>query len=135
MNLRMDGEGLSTVLESIGDGVIIADRERRVTFMNPAAGVMTGWRPEEAMGRPLHDVFVLAKDKTARNAKDPVAAAVERGVGESLGIHVPLTARNGTQLAICGSCAPLRDDKGSIHGIILLFRDSSGASKLLTHCG
>lgn len=130
MNLRMDGEGLSTVLESIGDGVIIADRERRVTFMNRAAGVMTGCRPEEALGRPLHDVFVLVKDKTARKTEDPVAAAVERGVGESLGIHVPLIAKDGTRLAICGTCAPMRDDKGNIHGASVVFRDSSECKQI-----
>jgi len=130
MNLRMDAEGFSMLLKNIAEGVIIADRGRHVTFMNPAAGALTGWQPEDAMGKPLHDVFILAKDKTAGQAEDPVAAAVEQGAAGSLGIHVPLIAKDGTQIAICGSCTPLRDDQEEVRGAILVFRDSTECKQI-----
>src|SRR4051794_5446931 len=54
---RLQRAELRVTLESIGDAVISADRTGRIAFINPEAARLTGWSAEEALGRPLPDVF------------------------------------------------------------------------------
>jgi CheY-like chemotaxis protein len=60
--LREREEWLSTVLRSIGDGVIAADTEGRVTFLNPLAERLTGRERSEVMGRPLAEILPFRLD-------------------------------------------------------------------------
>ncbi len=62
--LQGERERFRTTLESLADGVISADRDQRITFMNPTAEALTGWRCEEATGHLLTEVFVVKSEST-----------------------------------------------------------------------
>ena len=67
--LRESGEWLSTILASIADAVIATDTKGHVTLINPAAQTLTGWNKEEAIGKPVTDVFNIISEKTSKQVE------------------------------------------------------------------
>jgi PAS domain S-box-containing protein len=118
-------ERLRVTLASIGDAVIATDPEGRVTLLNPVARALTGWAPEEAAGRPLDAVFRIVNEHTRRPAENPVARALREGIVVGLANHTLLIARDGTERPIADSAAPIRDERGAIAGVVLVFRDAT----------
>lgn len=116
---------LRTTLASIGDGVISCDGEGRVVLMNPVAQELTGWTQEQASGKPLEEVFQIVQEKTRKTVENPVTKVkrMDRVVG--LANHTLLIRRDGVELHIADSGAPIRDEAGQIIGIVLVFRDVS----------
>jgi PAS domain S-box-containing protein len=91
--------------------------------MNPVAEALTGWKQEEAIGKPLKDVFKIINEKTGKQADDPVAKVLREGVIVGLANHTVLIAKDGTKRSVDDSGAPIIDDKGKIIGVVLVFRD------------
>ncbi len=123
--LREREEWLSTTLRSIGDAVLATDAKGRVTFLNPAAQSLTGWKQEEAAGRPLREVFNIVSEKTRRPVENPVTKVMREGTVVGLANHTVLIARDGTRRPIDDSGAPIRDSRGNIIGVVLVFHDAS----------
>ncbi len=112
-------------LMSIGDAVIATDREGRVKFLNPVAEQLTGWRQDEARGRPLAEVFVIINEDTRGKVEDPVARVLREGRVVGLANHTLLLARDGREIPIADAGAPIRDEDGALIGVVLVFRDQS----------
>jgi PAS domain S-box-containing protein len=114
---------LRTTLESIGDGVITCDAEGRIRMMNPVARQLTGWSQSEADGQPLEKVFHIVNETSRRTMETPVSKVkrLDRIVG--MANHTVLVRKDGTELNIADSGAPIRDKNGEIIGIVLVFRD------------
>ena len=114
---------LRTTLESIGDGVITCDAEGRIQMMNPVARQLTGWSQSEADGQPLEKVFHIVNETSRRTMETPVSKVkrLDRIVG--MANHTVLVRKDGTELNIADSGAPIRDKNGEIIGIVLVFRD------------
>ena len=121
--LRESAEWLSITLSSIGDAVIATDPGGAVKFMNPVAQALTGWKQDQAAGRPLADVFEIINEKTGKEAENPVKRVLREGVVLGLGNHTLLISKNGTRRAIDDSGAPIRDPAEHIIGAVLVFRD------------
>ena len=115
----------STVLQAIGDAVITTDPQARVTFLNPAAEALTGWSSDDAAGHHLREVFHILDEDTRQPAPSPAERALAEGIVVGLGNHTILVRRNGDELAIDDSAAPIRDTDGVIAGCVLIFRDVS----------
>lgn len=124
-DLRQEAERLSVTLSSIGDGVIAADNESRVSFMNPIAEELTGWKADEARGRPLLEIFRIANEFTRLEVECPTARALRDGVIVGLANHTLLLARDGREIPIADSAAPIRHADGRIGGAVLVFRDQT----------
>jgi len=116
-------ESFRVTLSSIGDAVITADTEGRVTFLNPVAEALTGWKSGDAVGQPLESVFNIVGEETRKSAPNPVARVLHEGVVAGLANHTVLIARDGKQTAIDDSAAPIRDGGGKISGVVMVFRD------------
>jgi PAS domain S-box-containing protein len=114
---------LRTTLASIGDGVITCDSEGRIQMMNPVACELTGWSQSEAMGRPLEDVFRIVKDTTREPLETPVTKVMRLNSIVGLGDHAALIRKDGTELLVADSGAPIRDQTGATVGVVLVFRD------------
>lgn len=112
-----------TTLESIGDAVIATDLAGRVTFMNGVAESLTGWKRAEAAGRQLNEVFVIINEETRRSGDNPVVQVLRNGAICGLANHTILVARDGREMPIDDSAAPIRDQENALAGVVLIFRD------------
>ncbi|MBY0514019.1 MAG: PAS domain S-box protein, partial [Gemmataceae bacterium] len=116
-------EQLRVTLASIGDAVIVTDTAGRVTFLNPVAEALTGWSSDAAAGQPLEEVFRIVNERTRRPVENPVARAIRENVVVGLANHTALVARDGTEVPIEDTAAPIRADGGAVGGAVLVFRD------------
>ncbi len=121
--LRASEELHRTTLTSIGDGVVSTDAVGRVKTMNPVAENLTGWQNEDAVGRPLAEVFRIVNANTRETAESPVAKVIASGKIIGLANHTILIARDGTERQIADSAAPIRNANGDTLGVVLVFRD------------
>jgi len=131
--LFLSGQQLRTTLASIGDGVITCDIDGRIRMMNQVASDMTGWKIDDALGRPLDTVFHILNGATRQLMEDPVHK-VKRvnaivGLGPNTTTDTILVRQDGTEINISDSGAPIRDQDGAITGIVLVFRDVTVAKR------
>jgi PAS domain S-box-containing protein len=116
-------EQLRVTLSSIGDGVIATDEHSHVTFINPVAEMLTGWTREEVIGEPLNEVFRIINEHTREPVENPVVQVLREGIIVGLANHTLLITKDGTERAIADSGAPIRDERGVLLGVVLVFRD------------
>ena len=114
---------LDVTVTSIGDAVVTTDDHGRVTRLNPVAEHLTGWSAAEAAGKPLQDVFVILNEQTRQPVPSPVDRALREGVVVGLANHTVLISRDGREIPIDDSAAPIRSDDGAMAGAIMVFRD------------
>jgi len=115
-------EWLQVTLSSIGDAVIATDAAGRITFMNSVTESLTGWKQEEAKGKPLVDVFRIINAQTRKAAQNPVERVLKEGIVVGLANHTRLIARDGTEIPIDDSAAPIKN-RDELIGVVLIFRD------------
>jgi len=123
--LGAERERLRVTLTSIGDAVIATDGEGKITFMNSVAEALTGWTAQAASGQQLDDVFVIVNEETREAVKSPVARVLREGAVVGLANHTVLLARDGREIPIDDSGAPMRDAEGRLIGVVLVFHDIS----------
>ncbi len=120
---RTRADELMTTLASIGDGVISTDSESRVTFLNPVAEELVGWKNEQAAGRMLSEIFQIVNEVTRQPVENPALRALKSKSIVGLANHTILISRDGTERPIDDSAAPIRDAFGKVTGSVLVFRD------------
>ena len=116
-------QNLRTTLTSIGDGVITCDTHGKVQMMNPIAQELTGWLESEASGRPLEEVFHIVNETSRQRVENPVAKVQRLNRVVGIANHTVLIRRDGSEIAIDDSGAPIRNQAGEITGIVMVFRD------------
>src|SRR5439155_12174623 len=121
--LRRIERWFATALKSIGDAVMVTDTQGRVSFMNPMAEKLTGWRSSEAAGKPLTEVYQTVNAETRERLENLASQALLEGVVAGPTNRAVLVARHGAETPIDDSAAPIRDAAGNITGIALTFRD------------
>ena len=119
-------------LNSIGDGVLSTDLSGKVTYLNTVAERMTGWSRSAANGRPLAEIFNIIDAATRKPPEDPMALAVRRGKTVSLSTDCILIRRDGHEVPIEDSAAPIYDRGGRITGAVIVFHDVSEAKQMAT---
>ncbi|MDZ7642079.1 MAG: PAS domain S-box protein [Desulfurivibrio sp.] len=123
--LREREETLRATLHSIGDAVISTDMDGLVVAMNPVAESLTGWSQQEATGQPLANVFQIINEQTRQPVASPVTNVLKSGQIVGIANHTLLLARDGREIPIADSGAPIRNDAGEITGVVLVFRDQT----------
>jgi len=122
--LQFDKERQSVILQSIGDGVIATDIEGNIILMNPVSENLTGWKSEDAEGKPISDVFHIINEQTREYCENPVEKVLKTGKVGKLPPNTALISRNGEkEYSISDSCSPIRGIKGNMMGVVLVFRD------------
>lgn len=116
-------ETFKTTLNSIGDGVITTDLTGKLSGMNPEAEKLTGWPATEAIGRSVYDIFRIFNALTGKPAENPVKKVLETGYVVGLANHTKLISKDGAELQIADSGAPIMSDNGKITGVVMVFRD------------
>jgi PAS domain S-box-containing protein len=114
---------LETTLASIGDAVVVTDSVGVIRFMNPVAERLTGWLAADAGQKPLNDIFQILDEGTRKALDNPFRAVQRKDVWEGLAAHSILVSKDGREISIEDSSAPIRDTAGSVLGVVLVFRD------------
>ena len=118
-------ERLKVTIRSIGDAVMVTDTGGIITMLNPVAECLTGWSHADAVGQHVDDVFKIINEYTREPQKNPIHRVIKEGRTMGLANHTALLSRDGTELSIADSAAPIHDAKGNLLGVILVFRDVS----------
>jgi len=123
--LLQSEERWTATLGSIGEAVIATDSEARITFLNGIAASMTGWQPEEALNQPIGNVLRLIHEKSGMTADNEVLRVLKEKKILAVANHVDLVTRDGREIAVEHSAAPILAAKGKVIGVVLIFRDVS----------
>ena len=121
--LLQSEERWTATLGSIGDAVIATDSEARVVFLNSVAAALTGWQLEAARNQPLKDVFRIINEQTGMDADDEVRRVLEEGQTLAVSNNVELVTRDGREVPVEHSAAPILAGGGQVIGVVLVFRD------------
>ncbi len=121
--LREQREWFEVTLASIGDAVIATDVHGAVTYLNPMAEKMTGWKSVEAIGKPVETVFRIINEYTRKKVENPVTRVLREGITVGLANHTALIAKDGTETAIEDSAAPIRGANSTLSGVVMVFHD------------
>ncbi|MFQ6125653.1 MAG: PAS domain S-box protein [Candidatus Heimdallarchaeota archaeon] len=120
---EFDRAWFAATLKNTGEAVIVTDTKGVITYLNPVAEVLTGWKYEDALGQVLTNVFHIINEETRALAKNPVRKALQDGRVVSLSNHTILIAKDGAEFPIDGSAALVRNEAGTLLGVVLIFRD------------
>jgi len=123
VEIQNEQEKLFVTLRSIGDGVITTDLDGKIVLINKVTEQLTGWRQQEALGRPIQEVFNIINEKTGKPCNNPVDIVLATGSIVGLSNHTALIARDGTQYIIEDSGAPIFNNESKIIGVVLVYRD------------
>ena len=128
--LKASEQRWSTTLASIGDAVIATDTKGKVLFMNAIAEEKTGSALADAFGKPITEVFNVINEQTRQTIEDPVAKVLKTGLIEGLTDHTILVRKNGDEIPIDDSGAPIKTAEGKTLGVVLVFRDVTERRRL-----
>ncbi len=122
-HLEREKERLRITIASIGDGVISTDKNGRITILNKVAEQLTGWKQEEALGKPIEAIFHIINEHTRAQCENPIHKVFQSGLILGLANHTALISKDGTERSIADSVAPIKGRDGELYGVILVFRD------------
>jgi len=125
LKLQEVTESLATTLRSIAEAVIASDATGAIAHMNPAAEQLTGWTLAEAKDRPVEQVLTMYNEATGAQVEAPVYRALREGTVVALASGTLLRRRDGEEIPIADSCAPMRSADGTTRGAVLVLRDVS----------
>ena len=123
MALEAEKERLAVTLRSIGDGVITTDREGTITLINKVAEKLTGWAEHSALGQPIDRVFHIVNEQSHKRCENPVQRVIETGQITGLANNTKLIRKDGAEVIIADSGAPIISKEGEVIGVVLVFRD------------
>jgi PAS domain S-box-containing protein len=109
----------------MGEAGITTDGEGRTTFLNPISAALTGWEQEEALNQPIGNVLRLINEKSGMTADNEVLRVLNEKQILAVANHVDLVTRDGREISVEHSAAPILASEGRVIGVVLVFRDVS----------
>jgi two-component system, cell cycle sensor histidine kinase and response regulator CckA len=130
-DLQQTKQNLDITLQAMGEAVISTNLEGKVVFMNPVAETLTGWKKEKAQRKSLGEIFNIVNTQARGCILDQAKKVLTGDYFTGLDDHTLLITRNGSELHITISTAPIRDAEGKISGVVLALRDVTEAYQLI----
>ncbi len=118
-------------LACIGDAVITTDKSGTISYLNPVAEALSGWSNSEALGMPSSDIFNIFTEVTRTRAEDPVVNCLRSGEVTRLDGDTLLIRRDGRELSIDDTAAPIINAAKETIGAVLIFRDVGDKRQLV----
>ncbi len=119
--LAAEKERLAVTLSSIGDAVIATDMDGNIQLMNHVAEELTGWTQAESWGRPALEICRIFDSRTRKPCTTLIPQIL---AGEaSAGLSTFLLSRDGREIPIAESGAPIIDQNQQVRGAVLVFRN------------
>jgi diguanylate cyclase (GGDEF)-like protein/PAS domain S-box-containing protein len=131
-------ERAQVTLHSIADAVICTDISGNITFLNVVAANLTGWQCQEAVGRPMIEVFRVLSAASDGSGPIPVATPNARDPIVQLPSNCILIRPDGLEIPIEDSVARIHNREGQATGMVVVFRDVSAARAMalqIAHSG
>src|SRR6267154_2125705 len=128
--LFREKESAQITLQSIGDGVVTTNAASVIDYINPVAEELTGWRLEDAMGKPVEEIFRAFHEETCEPLENPLTVAIRRARAIKSVRPILLIRRDGNELYVESTAAPIRDGAGRTGGGVLVFHDVSESREL-----
>lgn len=114
---------MSAILESIGDAVFVVDSEYKISVFNKVAEEMSGYKFEDALGKHYTEVLKFIYEDNQKTNDKFIKDSIEKGIVTSMSNHTLLVDRDGKQIPVSDSAAPLKDEDGKVIGCVVVFRD------------
>lgn len=121
--IKEKNQWLYAVIKGIGDAVIATDPQGMVKIMNPIAEALTGWKQEDALGKPLKTVFNIISEENDTQVENPVEKVIREGIFYGLADRNILLAKEGTKIPVDIIGSAIKDERDSIIGIAFVFYD------------
>ena len=128
--LFREKESAQITLQSIGDGVITTDAASTIDYINPVAEQLTGWRLEDAMGRPVEEIFRAFHEETCEPLENPLSVSMRRARPIKSLRPMLLIRRDGNELYVESTASPIRAGNSKVDGGVLVFHDVSESREL-----
>ncbi len=121
--VRESEQRYETTLRCIADSVIVTDTTGIITYINPIAEATTGWTQKEAIGKHLTDVYSIITEDSRSPIENPLLRTIREKQIVTLEHPSLLVARDGREIPVDDSAAPILDENGKVIGAVLGFRD------------
>ncbi|MFO8022557.1 MAG: PAS domain S-box protein, partial [Perlabentimonas sp.] len=125
LQLHQSQQEFHATIYSMGDGVITTNNQGLVQQMNPVAERLTGWQESEAKGQNIEEIFRIINEDTLSKVENPVSKVLIEGSIVNLANHTLLISKDGKEIPISDSGAPIKDKKGRVIGVVLIFKDQT----------
>jgi two-component system, sensor histidine kinase and response regulator len=122
---------LESILESIGDGVLVINQEEKVTIFNPEAELISGFNEQEIINQPF-DKFLkfIEKKNNQLNEDNFISEALEKGIIKNTKLNTVLKQKNKQEIPVSGRAAPLKDKNERTIGCVVIIRDVTRERKI-----
>jgi diguanylate cyclase (GGDEF)-like protein/PAS domain S-box-containing protein len=127
--LFAEKERAQVTLDSIGDAVACTDIAGNLTFLNHPAEELSGWPLQEALGRPMPEVFRILNGASRETIANPMESAIAENRSGHLPPNSVLIRRDGLEIPVEDSVAPIHDRDRRATGAVIAFRDATVARK------
>jgi len=114
-----------TILQGMGDGVIVVDPKLHIKYLNSAAETLTGWRLDDAKEKLVTETISFLSEPNQHPYKNPILSVFENQKTVYIGDGVFLRCKNGSVLPIVDSAALLKNNEGVVTGAVMVFRDDT----------
>jgi diguanylate cyclase (GGDEF)-like protein/PAS domain S-box-containing protein len=128
--IKVQEQLVSSILNSIGDGIIATDEDNRIRFMNPIAESLTGWTEDAAKSECINDVLRLLDDKSKSYVQLPRPGEAANDEGLLFFEDIYLENKQGATVHIEGNLSQIRDERGEVRGHTVAFRDVTDIKEL-----
>jgi PAS domain S-box-containing protein len=127
---QTEKDKLNTIVESIGDGVFVVDKNLNVMRFNKKASIISGFSQEDVIGKKYNEILIFKKEKGGDLEDDFVKTSLETGEIGSIAEESVLIKKDGSEVPVDDSAAPIKDKEGNITGVVVVFRDVSLTRKV-----
>ncbi|MDO8825024.1 diguanylate cyclase domain-containing protein [Methylophaga sp.] len=124
-------ERAQVTLDSIGDAVLTTDLAGNVTYLNLEAEHLTGWDRQQAIGKPLFEVFNIIDGETRETAPNPATTAMQQNKTVALASGSILIVHDGTEIEIEDSAAPIHNRDKEVTGAVIVFHDVAKSEAMM----
>lgn len=123
--ISLQNEKFKITMNSLGDGVIVTDLEAKIQYLNKRAEELTGWSHEEARGRILGDIYRVKNEETGEKENNILEKVIKHGIVKELANHTLLVSKNGKEIPVMDTGAPVFGADGSLTSIVITFLDET----------
>jgi PAS domain S-box-containing protein len=118
-----DRDRLSIILQSIGDGVFVVDKELNIVIFNKIASNISGYSIEETIGKKYDQILKFINEKNNKINDEFIKETISTGQSKNMANHTQLIRKDGSKIAVADSASPLKNKEGKVIGCVVVFRD------------